>query len=227
MILEVCAFNIQSCFIAQSAGAARIEFCADPLQGGTTPSSGAIRYALAHIDIPVFPMIRPRGGDFIYDSHELDIMKKDVLYCRDIGCQGIATGLQLPDRSIDIENLKRITEWAYPMEVTCHKAFDATTDPFTALEDVINAGCTRILTSGLAKTAMDGTEVLSKLVAAAGSRIIVMPGGGVRSSNIKQLVAATGAGEYHSSCITNRATIFTADEGEVRAIVAGLGGSGC
>ena len=222
MILEVCAFNIQSCFIAEKAGASRIELCVDPLQGGTTPSYGLIQHALQKIAIPAFPMIRPRGGNFIYDADELAIMKKDILTCRELGSPGIATGIQLPNGKIDVENLKRIVEWAHPMTVTCHKVFDATPDAFEALEDVIAAGCARILTSGLHKTAVEGADILSKLRLQAGNRIVVMPGGGVRSSNITELVSKTGAKEYHSSCLVARATNFVADEEEVRLIVKNL-----
>ena len=224
MILEVCAFNIQSCMVAAQAGAGRIELCVDPLQGGTTPSYGLIQYVLEHVAIPAYPMIRPRGGNFVYDSDEVAIMKKDILLCRELGCPGIATGIQLPDGRIDTENLKRFVEWAYPMAVTCHKVFDATPDAFEALEALIAAGYSRILTSGLHKTAVEGMELLSKLVAQAGDRIIIMPGGGVRSMNIAQLVSGTGAKEYHSSGLVARATDFVADEGEVRLMAAKLQG---
>src|ERR1035437_372648 len=126
MLLEICAFNIQSCIIAEKAGAARIELCAGAIYGGTTPSYGLIQYALAHISIPVYPMIRPRGGNFIYDADEMAIMQKDILACRELGGRGIATGIQLPDGRINTEQLKRIVAWAHPMEVTCHKVFDGT-----------------------------------------------------------------------------------------------------
>ncbi len=219
LILEVCAFNIQSCFVAQEAGASRIEFCADPLQGGTTPSHGAIIYALEHISIPVFPMIRPRGGDFIYDKDELEIMKRDILFCKELGCKGIATGIQLPDGRIDIERLKRITGWAYPMAVTCHKVFDGAPDAFAALEDVIAAGCARILTSGLSKTAIDGAPTLAQLVQQAAERIIIMPGGGVRTTNIGALAAETHAREYHTSGLTNGARNLVASKEEIMAML--------
>lgn len=222
MLLEVCAFNIQSCFIAEKAGALRIELCADPLQGGTTPSHGLIRYALEHISIPIFPMIRPRGGNFVYDADEIAIMKKDILACKELGCPGIATGIQSPSGNIELVQLKKIVEWAYPMTVTCHKVFDVTPDASQSLEDVIAAGCERVLTSGLSKTAIEGASVLAKLMAQAAGRIIIMPGGGVRSSNIAQLVQETGATEYHSSGLIAKATNYVADEGEVRKIVSDM-----
>ena len=222
MILEVCAFNIPSCFVAEEAGAGRIELCADPLEGGTTPSYGLIKYALSHLKIPVFPMIRPRGGNFIYDAAEIEIMKKDILMCREMGCPGIATGVQLHDGNLDSDNLKRFVEWAYPMVVTCHKVFDGTPDASEALEVLINAGCARVLTSGLQKTAMEGATVLKKLVEQAAGRIIIMPGGSVRSTNIRELADATGAGEFHSSGILSRGVFNVSDPGEVRSMVNAL-----
>jgi len=222
MILEVCAFNIQSCLIAEKAGAARIELCADPLEGGTTPSYGLIQYAMAHLSIPVFPMIRPRGGNFVYDADEIAIMKKDILMCRELGCKGIATGVQLPDGKMDTGQLKHIVEWAYPMAVTCHKVFDTTPDGFEALEDVITAGCSRVLTSGLRKTAIEGSAMLAQLIAQAAGRIIIMPGGGVRSGNIAELVKGSGAQEYHSSGLVTKGGNFVADAEEIKLMVKEL-----
>ncbi len=222
MLLELCAYNIQSCIIAEKAGAGRIELCSDPTGGGVTPSWGLIQYAIETISIPVFPMLRPRGGNFVYDADELAIMKKDVLKCREMGCKGIATGMQLHDGTIDMDNLKRMVEWAGDMEVTCHKTFDRTPDAMEALEAVIASGCRRILTSGLAKTATEGTDVLQKLIEQADGRIIIMPGGGVRSSNIAALARETKAKEYHSSGIMPGATMPIADDVEVRSIVSAL-----
>ncbi len=222
MLLEVCAFNIQSCLVAAQAGAGRIELCVDPLQGGTTPSYGLVRYALEKVSIPVYPMIRPRGGNFVYDEDELEIMKKDIRTVRELGCPGIATGVLLPDGRIDVEILSRIVSWAYPMNVTCHKAFDATQNAFEALEDVITAGCSRILTSGLNKTALEGAGVIADLIAQAGDRIMIMPGGGVRSSNIAQLARETGAREFHSSALVTRASNHIADENEVQLLLKNI-----
>ncbi len=219
MILEVCAYNIQSCVIAEKAGASRIELCADPAQGGTTPSYGLLQYAIDHISIPIFPMIRPRGGNFIYDADELAIMEKDILACKQLGYTGIATGVQLPGGRIGTKQLKRLVALAHPMAVTCHKVFDATPDAFLALEDVIDAGCTRILTSGLKKTAIEGAPLLSQLITRAAGRIIIMPGGGVRSANIAALARETGAAEYHSSALIAKTTNYIADEEEARLMV--------
>jgi copper homeostasis protein len=222
MQLEICAYNIQSCLVAERAGAGRIELCADPDVGGTTPSYGLIKYALEHLSIPVFPMIRQRGGDFVYDAHELAIMKQDIITCRDLGCKGIATGILLADGTIDVENMTELVRIAYPMEVTCHKAFDRTPDAAQALEAVIAAGCSRVLTSGLRATAVDGAAALAQLQVQAAGRITIMPGGGVRSSNIAQLVTETGAAEYHSSGIVDKNGSYMADEAEIRMITDAL-----
>ncbi len=204
------------------AGAGRIELCSSPADGGVTPSHGLVSYSLQNISIPVFPMVRPRGGNFVYDTHELDIMKQDILVFKQMGCVGIATGIQLTDSSIDTENLKRLVEWAYPMQVTCHKVFDRTPDAFQALEDVIQSGCSRILTSGLHKTATDGAATLITLIEQAGDRIVIMPGGGVRSSNLKTLIDSTGAKEYHSSGIVNINISQYANHEEVHSMVSTL-----
>lgn len=219
MLLEICAYNIQSCITAQSAGAGRIELCADPAAGGVTPSYGLIEYTLEHISIPVFPMIRPRGGNFIYDADELAIMKKDILRCREMGCPGIATGVQLTGGKIDTENLARLVEWAGPMQVTCHKVFDRAPNAPEALEAIIAAGCSRVLTSGLAPTALEGSAIIHQLVAAARGRITIMAGGGVRSANIEALIAAAAAHEYHTSAITISNGAYMASKQEIETIL--------
>ena len=219
MFLEVCALNIQSCFIAQRAGAGRIELCADPVQGGTTPSYGLLEYAIKHISIPIYAMIRPRGGNFLYDNTEFAIMLRDVQLCKDLGYPGIATGIQLADGEIDTDRMKQIVDLAHPMRVTCHKAFDATPDAARSLEKLIEVGCQRVLTSGLHKTAVEGASVLAALVQQAAGRIIIMPGGSVRSSNIKQLAEDTGAVEFHSSGLVVKGGDYIADEDEVMAMV--------
>ena len=199
LILEVCAFNIQSCLIAQKAGAARIELCDNPGDGGTTPSYGAIVAARERVSISLYPIIRPRGGHYLYDDDDLDVMLKDIKICRETGCNGISVGIQKHSGEIDAERLKRIVEFAQPLGVTCNRAFDVTPDPFKALEDIIACGCERVLTSGQAGGATEGIPVLAKLVRQAGQRIVVMPGAGVRSTNIAELIRETHATEYHTS----------------------------
>jgi copper homeostasis protein len=199
MLLEVCAFNLPSSIIAERAGAKRVELCENPADGGTTPSYGTIKQTREKISISLYPIIRPRGGNFFYDEEEFAIIKQDILLCKQVGCDGISTGVHLQNGEIDTDRLKRIVEWAYPMGVTCHRVFDATPDPIKALEQIIDSGCERILTSGQKTTAPEGIEVLADLVQRAHGRIIIMPGAGVRSSNIQQLINATGATEFHTS----------------------------
>ncbi|MFT3700802.1 MAG: copper homeostasis protein CutC [Agriterribacter sp.] len=231
--LEVCAFNIQSCIIAEKAGAKRVELCDNPVEGGTNPSYGTIKKAREKIAIQLYPIIRPRSGNYFYDENELQIVKEDILICKALGCDGISVGIQTINGEIDIENFKRIVEWAYPMGVTCNRAFDATPDPFKALEDIIDAGCERVLTSGQASAAPDAGILLGQLVQQAKGRISIMPGAGVRSTNIKQLIEESGAHEYHTSArkiiadpmsyqnlnVTDKGDIYLADENELKAII--------
>lgn len=198
-ILEVCAFNIQSCLIAEKVGAYRVELCDNPYEGGTTPSYGTIKQVREKISIQLYPIIRPRGGNFLYNDDELAIMKKDIEVCKQLACDGIVTGIQLQNGRIHTEWMKKIVEWAYPMRVTCHRAFDRTPDAFEALEEVISTGCERILTSGLQPTAPEATDIIAQLIKVANDRIVIMPGSGVRSSNIASLIQDTGASEFHSS----------------------------
>ena len=199
MLLEVCAFNLQSSIIAERVGAKRVELCENPADGGTTPSYGTIKQTREKIGISLYPIIRPRGGNFLYDEEEFAIIKQDILLCKQLGCDGISTGVHLQNGEIDTERLKRIVEWAYPMGVTCHRVFDATPNPFKALEEIIDSGCERILTSGQKTAAPDGIDILAELVQRADGRIIIMPGAGVRSSNIEALINGTGATEFHTS----------------------------
>ena len=196
--LEVCAFNVQSCIIAERAGAVRAELCDNPVEGGTTPSFGAIKQAREKVRIQLYPIIRPRAGNYFYDEEEYSIMQKDILLCKELGCDGISVGIQLQTGNIDIQRFKRIVEWAYPMGVTCNRVFDAAPDPYKALEEIIDCGCERVLTSGQKSAAPGAIDILSKLVQQSADRIIIMPGAGVRSSNIEQLIR-TGASEFHTS----------------------------
>jgi copper homeostasis protein len=198
-LLEVCAYNVASCIIAEQVGAGRIELCTDASVGGTTPSIDTIKEVKEKVNIPVYAMVRPRGGDFFYNDEEIATIKRDIATCWSLGCEGIATGVATADGRIDTELLKRIVDWAYPMRVTCHRVFDRTPDPFRALEDIIGCGCERILTSGQQNTAVEATGLIAQLIEVAAGRIIIMPGSGVRSSNIKELALTTHAREFHSS----------------------------
>lgn len=199
MLLEVCAFNLQSSIIAEKVGAKRVELCENPADGGTTPSYGTIKQTREKIGISLYPIVRPRAGNYYFDEDEFAIIKQDILLCKQLGCDGISTGVSKLNGEIDTERLKRMVEWAYPMGVTCHRVFDATPDPMQALEDIISCGCERILTSGQKPSAPEGIDLLAELVQKADGRISVMPGAGVRSSNIEKLVNGTGATEFHTS----------------------------
>ncbi|MET0300721.1 MAG: copper homeostasis protein CutC [Flavitalea sp.] len=199
MFLEVCAFNIQSAIIGEKAGAIRAELCDNPIEGGTTPSYGAIARTREKISIELYPIIRPRAGSYFYDEDEFEMMLRDIKVCKELGCDGISIGVQHKDGTIDAARLKKIVDTAYPMGVTCNRAFDAVPDAFAALETIIDAGCERILTSGLKSAAPDATDFIKELVDKAAGRIIVMPGAGVNSKNIQKMIDETGATEFHTS----------------------------
>jgi copper homeostasis protein len=199
VVLEIAAFNIEAALNALEAGADRIEFCENPQEGGTTPSFGSLANLIPLATKPIFPIIRPRGGDFFYSDNEFNAMRSDVLIVRKLDYSGIVIGLLKADGTVDTERTKRLVDLASPMEVTFHRAFDRCIDPFQALEDIISTGCKRILTSGQVPNAADGIPLLKKLVEQAGDRIIIMPGSGVRSNNIDEIIQSTGAKEIHSS----------------------------
>lgn len=198
-ILEVICFNIESCIIAQASGAHRIELCDNPSDGGTTPSFGFIKSARKILSVELYPIIRPRGGDFLYSNHAFNIMKTDVRLCKDAGCDGVVFGILNGDGTVDKERCSQLVELAYPMAVTFHRGFDRTSDPFKAMEDIIEIGCERILTSGQHPTAMEGAGLISQLIQQANERIVFMPGSGVNSGNIADIAKQTRATEFHSS----------------------------
>lgn len=204
--LEVCSFNLASALIAQQSGADRIELCVSPEEGGTTPSAGLIRTARESLRIQLYPIIRPRGGDFLYTEEEYRIMLRDIDYCKQVGCNGVVIGMLLSDGSIDKQRCSRLVEAAYPMGVTFHRAFDWAANPFEAMEDIINIGCERILTSGQRPTALEGASLIDQLIREADDRIVVMPGSGVRSANIVELAEKTGAAEFHTSARLKQAS---------------------
>jgi copper homeostasis protein len=201
--LEVIAFNIESCIIAEYNGASRIELCANPSEGGTTPSAGMIAEARKSTSIQLFPIIRPRGGDFLYSDQEFNAMMYDIETCWNLGCDGVVIGMLTKEGNVDIKRCAQLIENAVDMSVTFHRAFDRVNDPLLALEQIIELGCKRILTSGLKPTVMEGIEMLTQLVQHAGERITIMPGSGVRSNNIIQLAETTGAKAFHSSARKN------------------------
>jgi len=235
-VLEVCAFHIDSCIIAERCGALRVELCDNPIEGGTTPSYGTIKQVREKIYIKLYPLLRPRSGNYFYSDEEFDILKEDIEICKQLECDGISVGVSKINAEIDIERLKRIVEWAGPMGVTCNRVFDCSPDPFKALEDIIDCGCERVLTSGQKSTANDAADLLKQLVQQADGRIIIMPGAGVNSSNILNLKNTSGAMEFHSSArkiapnpvtyinkeVSDYGNVYIADETEVKAMIDAL-----
>ena len=197
--LEIIGFTIQGCVSAQAAGAHRIELCDNEAAGGTTPSYGFIKTARQKLSIPLYAIIRPRPGNFIYSEDEIEIMQADILQCKVLGCDGVVLGILDEHGHVDNENCARLIGLAYPMKVTFHRAFDAVIDPAQSLEDLISLGCERVLTSGGKATAAEGAANIEALVKQADGRIIVMPGSGIRAANILNIAEKTGATEFHSS----------------------------
>ena len=198
-ILEIATSDFATTKSAAEGGADRIELCSNLAEGGTTPSYGHIRRCRETFDVLLYTIIRPRGGDFLYNKDEYETMVHDVKLCKQLGCDGIVIGLLNMDGTIDIARTSELTEMAYPMGVTFHRAFDRCRDPFEALEELIEIGCERILTSGQQPSATDGVELIAELNKIADERIIIMPGSGVRKENIKMLAEKTGCTEFHSS----------------------------
>ena len=236
MLLEICCYNLESALIAQKAGAHRIELCADPADGGTTPAFGLIKTARKKLDIPLYPIIRARGGDFLYSEEEFEIMRNDVVLCRKSGCDGAVIGILQTNGKVDKKRCLQLLELAYPMGVTFHRAFDWTVNPFEALEDIIDIGCERILSSGQQPDAIQGASLLADLVKQADHRITIMAGGGVRSIHITDLARQTHCTEFHSSASFKRKgnmeylnqamqqepVVVMADEMEIKAMLAQL-----
>lgn len=198
MEIEVCAYSLESCLAAQEAGADRVELCAAMYDGGTTPSPGMIRLAKELLNIELYVMIRPRGGDFLYTELEYRQMKADLLFAKSCGADGVVIGLLDENGRVDVTRTRELVELAAPMKVTFHRAFDMTADYHRALEDVIRAGCYRILTSGQRNTATEGMDVLRELVRENAGRIRIMAGSGVGSGNALSL-AVTGIDALHLS----------------------------
>ncbi len=202
MKLEIACYNYESAVLAEKAGADRIELCDNYFEGGTTPSYGTISLTVKRLKIPVNIIIRPRGGNFIYTDDEFEIMKEDIKIAKEIKANGIVIGLLNKKGEVDFERTKELIELAKPLEITFHRAFDVTNDPFKALDDLINLGVDRILTSGTEKTAEKGIKLISELIKKAGNRITIMPGSGIRENNIQLIARKTGATEFHSSAMT-------------------------
>ena len=206
-LIEIATSDFLTTKSAVEGGADRIELCANLAEGGTTPSYAHIKKCREAFDITLFPIIRPRGGDFLYTKDEFEIMRNDIKLCKELGCEGIVIGLLNMDGTIDMTRTSELIELAYPLEVTFHRAFDRCKDPFAALEELIEIGCQRILTSGQQPSVASqesivnsiAVDLIAELNKKADDRIIIMPGSGVRKDNIKMLAEKTGCIEFHSS----------------------------
>ncbi len=197
--LECCCIDAAEAFTAMNGGAGRIELCEDLPCGGVTPSRSGIETTLAAVNIPVNVLIRVRGGDFVYNRSEVNAMIESIRMCRELGVNGVVIGALRKDRSIDTETVRRLMAEAEGLHVTFHRAFDESSDPLKALEDILTLGCDRILTAGHALNVNDGEATLKDLNEKASGRIIILAGSGVRPGNIARIEASTGCREFHSS----------------------------
>lgn len=196
--VEICAYSLESCLAAQEAGADRVELCAGMYDGGTTPSAAMIAIAREKLDIELSVMLRPRGGDFLYAAEEFEIMKRDLLFIKNSGADCVVLGLLNAHGTVDIQRTAELVQMACPMKVTFHRAFDMVADVRQAFEDVIAAGCDRILTAGRCNTAPEGLDAIRALVRQADGRIEVMAGSGVSAANVLQFAEA-GVDAVHLS----------------------------
>ena len=198
MTTELCAYSVDACLVASRAGVTRVELCASPWEGGTTPSAATIRLARRIPGIRLQVMIRPRGGDFCYSDPELEQMAGEIRFARSCGVDGVVLGVLTPDGEVDAVRTAALVSEAGGLEVTFHRAFDMTRDPLSALETVIGCGCRRILTSGGRNTAVEGIDTLRELVVRAAGRIEIMAGSGVNAANAR-LLADAGVDALHFS----------------------------
>ena len=201
MKAEIVVYNIASALAAQAGGADRIELCDNPGEGGTTPSAGVVEVVRQHLNLDVFAMLRPRGGDFCYSSYEFYAMKRDLFQFQKLSIDGVVFGILLPDGAIDKKRCAELIAKARPLKVTCHRAFDMTRDPRQALEDCIEIGFDRILTSGQKPQAIEGVDLIRELIEQAAGRISIMPGSGVNENTVAQIISKTGAQEIHFSAM--------------------------
>jgi len=197
LLLEACIDTLPDALRAHSLGAGRIELCDNLTVGGTTPSHGMVAVALERCGIPVYPIIRSRGGDFVFGPDDVEAMLRDITHCRTLGVPGVVIGALTREGMIDQDTTSRLRDAAGPMDLTFHKAFDAVRDQADALETLIALGIPRVLTSGGAPTAWEGRDTLAALSRQAAGRITVMPGGGIVAAHAAELVAVTGATEMH------------------------------
>ncbi len=201
MVIEACVENISEAIKAESLGATRIELCDNLLVGGTTPSSGTIKIAKHYLSIPVMVLIRPRAGNFVYSPVEIEVMKHDIELCKNIGVHGIVIGALTADGHIDIELMKQLIEQARPLRITFHKAIDETFKIMEEFKKLMPLGVDYVLTSGGRDTAMDGLEVINKMVTLAGEKVTVIAAGKITKSNLTEHIETFRTKEFHGKLI--------------------------
>jgi copper homeostasis protein len=202
-VLEIACFNLQSCLIAQQAGADRVEFCSDYSVGGITPTSSDIIEIRKLVHIPLHIIIRPRAGNFVYDNEEIEMMKNTILFCKQHDIDGVVFGILKSDNSININSNKELVELAKPMSVTFHRAIDECIDIETAFNEIIELGFDKVLTSGGEKNALQGIETLKKCQEKFEEKITIIPGGGIRSNNIEFIIKESNCKQFHSAALTD------------------------
>ena len=201
MIKEACVESFEKALEAQNNGANRIELCENLAVGGTTPSYGTVKVCLEKLDIPIFPMIRARGGNFIYSKDEIEIMKEDIKIFKELGVKGVVLGCLTSDNKIDLELTKKLVNLAYPMEVTFHKAIDEIQNPLDYIDNLINIGIKRILTSGGKATALEGKDLINEMIKKSNGRLKIVVAGKVTKENLNELSNLISADEFHGKLI--------------------------
>lgn len=201
MIKEACVESFEKALEAQSNGANRIELCENLAVGGTTPSYGTVKICLEKLNIPIFPMIRVRGGNFVYSKDEIEIMKEDIKIFKELGVKGVVLGCLTSDNKIDLELTKELVDLAYPMEVTFHKAIDEILNPLDYIDDLVNIGIKRILTSGGEATALEGKDLINEMIKKSNGRLKIVVAGKVTKRNLNGLSNLISADEFHGKLI--------------------------
>ena len=212
--LEICVFNLSDCITASKYNIDRIEFCKERNEGGLSPKKKEIKSALMYHE-NIFPIIRPRKGDFIYNNDEINEMINLIQYCKEVGCRGVVFGVLNNKNQIDIEKCKILKEKCRDMSTTFHKAFDEIKNIYEAVDDLIEIGFDRILTSGKREKVIDGVDEINKLANYCNSKISIMPGGSLRSNNIDKFTKNKDLNEFHSSCIIKN----NLDENEIKNLI--------
>jgi copper homeostasis protein len=196
-LVEACVDSVESALAAERGGAGRVELCGDLPEGGTTPSGATIAICRARLGIPVHVLVRPRAGDFHYTELELEVMRRDIQLAKEFGAQGIVVGALRRNATVDVDRMEMLIEVARPLSVTFHRAFDLCRDPERGLEDLLGIGVNRVLTSGQAATALEGSAVIARMVRQAGNDLVVVAAGGINGQNVGRLVTQTRVKEVH------------------------------